>query len=214
MPCTTLTVLCHLGILFHCVPLTASAADSGRDALALLQSGLQLSNTQPEYAKPHKHSWEKAKDNLINAGSFVDNFFKKTRKQADDTVNGYLQNASREAARTWRSSLAVLADPSKANISSVSDKISALATRNCSLSEGEALAGTLLYLVDNTQLHADTNGIGYRFTKHISDRDFRSIAKWGSTVPGLEEGDGWLKVGTCFLPMELKGKPVLSRMGL
>mmetsp|Transcript_110891 Transcript_110891/g.324404 ORF Transcript_110891/g.324404 Transcript_110891/m.324404 type:complete len:253 (-) Transcript_110891:95-853(-) len=231
-------------MLFQYLTVVAAvSAPVDGDALALLQSdvraGFQLNNAQPEYARPHKHSWEKAKDKLIAAGTFVDNFLKGAKQQANDTVNGYLQNASRfvdsflnkakkhtddtvngyfenatrEAARSWRSGLAMLVEPTKANLTSVADKISSLSARNCSQSAGGAQAGLMLYRVDNSRLNAETHGIGYRFSKRISDRDMKSIARWGSTVAGHEEGDDWLRVGECFLPMQLKGVPVLTPSG-
>mmetsp|Transcript_131439 Transcript_131439/g.319417 ORF Transcript_131439/g.319417 Transcript_131439/m.319417 type:complete len:227 (+) Transcript_131439:98-778(+) len=205
-------------MLFQYLTVVAAvSAPVDGDALALLQSdvraGFQLNNAQPEYARPHKHSWEKAKDKLIAAGTFVDSFLNKAKKHTDDTVNGYFENATREAARSWRSGLAMLVEPTKANLTSVADKISSLSARNCSQSAGGAQAGLMLYRVDNSRLNAETHGIGYRFSKRISDRDMKSIARWGSTVAGHEEGDDWLRVGECFLPMQLKGVPVLTPSG-
>merc|ERR1712147_262618 len=35
------------------------------------------------------------------------------------------------------------------------------------------------------------------------------MASWGSTVHGVSEGDGWLKVGNWYLPMEVDGHETL-----
>lgn len=54
--------------------------------------------------------------------------------------------------------------------------------------------------VDNSQLQADTDGIGYRLSKDITDKDPSStLAKWGSTIEGADagvdgSGTGWVEV--------------------
>jgi hypothetical protein len=68
------------------------------------------------------------------------------------------------------------------------------------------------YLVDNSALQSDEKVLSYCFTKTLWDKvpaDFG--APWGSTVNGVDEGDGWLRVGRRYLPMEIGGAPVLSR---
>lgn len=76
-----------------------------------------------------------------------------------------------------------------------------------------ATAGT--YLVDNSILQIQGRpGVGFRYSKHDVDRvgDERSPAMWGDIVHGMDEGDGWLKVGDHFLPMSYQGMPVLKRL--
>lgn len=66
------------------------------------------------------------------------------------------------------------------------------------------------YIVDNTNLKALTVGIAWRLSKHVSHRD-RSCdgPHWGSTIVGVDQGDGWVKVGRRYLPFVLDGQPVL-----
>eukprot|EP00929_Paragymnodinium_shiwhaense_P082608 TRINITY_DN4362_c0_g1_i3.p1 TRINITY_DN4362_c0_g1~~TRINITY_DN4362_c0_g1_i3.p1 ORF type:complete len:546 (-),score=123.05 TRINITY_DN4362_c0_g1_i3:550-2187(-) len=54
-----------------------------------------------------------------------------------------------------------------------------------------------------------TKGIGYRLSKEMGDVDTSRQAAWGSIVKGVDTGDGWLKVGSHYLPMRLRGKQVL-----
>jgi len=68
-----------------------------------------------------------------------------------------------------------------------------------------------LYLVDNSDLQANTKGLGFRLSKSMADKDGENLARWGSFVRGVEENeDGWLKVGNRYLPFQLKGKVVLT----
>lgn len=70
----------------------------------------------------------------------------------------------------------------------------------------------LEYLVDNSELGAQAPGLTYRFSKSLEDRDDVSeLATFGSIILGVDEGDGWLRVGERFLPMFVHGIPVLSR---
>lgn len=41
------------------------------------------------------------------------------------------------------------------------------------------------------------------------DKDGHHLATYGEIVHGSDEGDGWLRVGDRYLPMQLGGKPVL-----
>eukprot|EP00929_Paragymnodinium_shiwhaense_P016614 TRINITY_DN125111_c0_g1_i1.p1 TRINITY_DN125111_c0_g1~~TRINITY_DN125111_c0_g1_i1.p1 ORF type:complete len:355 (+),score=52.08 TRINITY_DN125111_c0_g1_i1:130-1194(+) len=66
------------------------------------------------------------------------------------------------------------------------------------------------FVVDNTQLGAKEDGLCYRLTKKLEDIDTTLIAPWGSIVEGYDEGDGWLRVGSSYLPTEIEGKPVLT----
>jgi len=70
------------------------------------------------------------------------------------------------------------------------------------------------YLVDNSHLQVATKGVPFRFSKDTKQRDLRTIAFWGSMISGVDEGDGWLRVGDCYLPMEVNGKPVIFRKAL
>lgn len=72
------------------------------------------------------------------------------------------------------------------------------------------------YLVDNRFLSSTSLGLAYRRSKHFEDVVGMGVgtgpctAAWGSTVLGINEGDGWLRVGSMFLPMEANGVPVLT----
>lgn len=68
------------------------------------------------------------------------------------------------------------------------------------------------YLVDNSQLQAQTHGLGFRRSKEMHDLDDGQdhLAHWGSSVRGQDEGNGWLRVGHRYLPMVLHGAQVLS----
>jgi len=70
------------------------------------------------------------------------------------------------------------------------------------------------YLVDNGKLQAKSPGLGYRFSKQLEDKDKTAVAKWGSTVTGVDEGDGWLKVAynqsMRYLPFTANGVEVLT----
>jgi hypothetical protein len=61
------------------------------------------------------------------------------------------------------------------------------------------------YRVDNSQLQSTGPGLGYRLGKNLDHRaltwrttiDRTTIgggAAWGTTVEGIDEGDGWLKI--------------------
>jgi len=69
-------------------------------------------------------------------------------------------------------------------------------------------AGTT-YVVDNSQAKARGKGIGFHFSKSLKDRDIRTLAHWDTIVSGADQGDGWLLVGDCYLPMLYEGKQVL-----
>ncbi|CAE7330590.1 pntB [Symbiodinium pilosum] len=66
------------------------------------------------------------------------------------------------------------------------------------------------FRVDNGFLRADSKGLGFRRTKDLQDMIPGALALWGSCVAGIDEGDGWLRVGARFLPMFVGGIPVLS----
>ena len=43
-----------------------------------------------------------------------------------------------------------------------------------------------------------------------ADKNAEQLAEWGSCVSGVDEGDGWFKVGELYLPTELNGVSVLT----
>jgi len=161
--------------------LHGAAALVDADAQALIQSRLEAS--QPEYAKPvgYVHGYEKAKNFLVRGGTEIDNVFKMAKNA--------LQNLS---------FVGFGLDTPRVNLS-----------RTCNLSKSEPQA-TQLFMVDNANLQAATNGMGYRFRKITWDRDIKTIARWGSMVEGVDHGDGWVQVGDCFLPTTVQDKPVLK----
>eukprot|EP00929_Paragymnodinium_shiwhaense_P119842 TRINITY_DN91753_c0_g1_i1.p1 TRINITY_DN91753_c0_g1~~TRINITY_DN91753_c0_g1_i1.p1 ORF type:complete len:525 (-),score=157.88 TRINITY_DN91753_c0_g1_i1:82-1656(-) len=66
------------------------------------------------------------------------------------------------------------------------------------------------YLVDNSVLKSTDNAVLYRISKQLDDKDpTGTSALFGSTVYGTDEGDGWLKVGNRYLPINIRGSPVL-----
>mmetsp|Transcript_64271 Transcript_64271/g.144506 ORF Transcript_64271/g.144506 Transcript_64271/m.144506 type:complete len:175 (-) Transcript_64271:203-727(-) len=81
--------------------------------------------------------------------------------------------------------------------------------KKCS-GEHPADAPGAVFLLDNSRLQAETSGIGFRFTKRLFDKDLGKVAHWGTEVRGTPHEDGWLQVGECFLPMLMKGTPVMS----
>jgi hypothetical protein len=69
------------------------------------------------------------------------------------------------------------------------------------------------YLVVNSFLQSDEKVLSYCFTKSLWDKVPAEFgAAWGTTVRGIDEGDGWLRVGHRYLPMEVAGAPVLARV--
>ncbi|CAK0853637.1 unnamed protein product [Prorocentrum cordatum] len=68
------------------------------------------------------------------------------------------------------------------------------------------------FLVDNSALKATTDGIAYRLSKQEEHRTNEKAA-WGTVVLGVDQGDGWLLVGSRYLPFHLKGATVLTPLG-
>lgn len=67
-----------------------------------------------------------------------------------------------------------------------------------------------VYLVFNEDLAARTSGLAFRLSKKRKQKDnLVKGPRWGTTVRGVDHGDGWLRVGERFLPMVLGGKQVL-----
>ena len=72
-----------------------------------------------------------------------------------------------------------------------------------------------MVLIDNSQYGSETDGIIYRRSKDLGDKDDSRLAEWGSYVSGVDEGDGWFRVGSLYLPVKLRGVPVLTgKLGL
>jgi len=70
--------------------------------------------------------------------------------------------------------------------------------------------GTLHWRITNQSLKANTRGLAYRSTKDNS-KVRNAVASWGTTVPGTENGDGWLKVGEWYLPMKVDGHTTITQ---
>jgi hypothetical protein len=67
------------------------------------------------------------------------------------------------------------------------------------------------YLVDNSAVKgAVPLGLGYRNSTNVQDIDWGECAPWGSIVHGVDQKDGWVRVGNRFLPMQLYGVTVLK----
>jgi len=72
---------------------------------------------------------------------------------------------------------------------------------------------TKRYLIDNSLLKIQKSpGVAFRHSKTESDKVMTGPgpAKWGDTVEGTDEGDGWLKVGHLYLPMLHQGVPIIK----
>ncbi|CAK0856594.1 unnamed protein product [Prorocentrum cordatum] len=77
-------------------------------------------------------------------------------------------------------------------------------------SEREPHRAPQAYLVDNRALRASTQGLGYRKSKDLDDKDGEKLAEWFTTVEGVEESGGWIRVGDRFLPLQLNGVTVMT----
>lgn len=67
------------------------------------------------------------------------------------------------------------------------------------------------YLVDTCDLKADTVGLALRRSKSVLDREWEVCGPlWGSTIAGVDHGDGWVQVNQHFLPIELDDMVVLT----
>merc|ERR1719215_1132771 len=65
-----------------------------------------------------------------------------------------------------------------------------------------------VYVLDNSLLKQESAGIGLRGKKSW-DAPAEGGRPWGSTVRGVDEGDGWLRVGKLYLPMAHNGIPIV-----
>mmetsp|Transcript_29963 Transcript_29963/g.90197 ORF Transcript_29963/g.90197 Transcript_29963/m.90197 type:complete len:209 (-) Transcript_29963:102-728(-) len=189
------------------------------DALQLLQVGLQVGSSsrltaeQPE----RKHTWERVKDKFTKSGLFaglLNGVEEAAEASAVSAPSSSFVNASQLMARSFKKSLDRFTDPEVGHFPSLASRTIKLGLRTCSPSTApEAGAGAVAYLVDNSQLKASTNGVGFRFSKRIMDRDLNNVAHWNSVIQGVEAGDDWVQVGDCFLPQKLNGVQVLKRQG-
>ena len=50
------------------------------------------------------------------------------------------------------------------------------------------------WMVDNTRLKTNAEGLGYRRSKRLDDKDDNRFMSWGTVVKGIDTGDGWLQV--------------------
>jgi len=78
---------------------------------------------------------------------------------------------------------------------------------------GRTSGKTTRYLIDNGVLQTQKSpGVAFRHSKAESDKvkTGPGPAKWGETVEGTDEGDGWLKVGNLYLPMLYQGVPIIK----
>uniref|UniRef100_A0A7S4R1R5 Ubiquitin-like domain-containing protein n=1 Tax=Alexandrium monilatum TaxID=311494 RepID=A0A7S4R1R5_9DINO len=74
---------------------------------------------------------------------------------------------------------------------------------------------TPLLRATHSQRSEASPGLGFRCSKDLEDRaGDGAVAAWGATVIGADEGDGWLKVGSRYLPMVLQGIQVLAPIDL
>jgi len=69
------------------------------------------------------------------------------------------------------------------------------------------------FIVDNRLLKHSGPGMSYRLSKRLSDtKGKEDMATWGSIVTGVNEGDGWIRVGKDkYLPTMVRGIPVISQ---
>jgi hypothetical protein len=56
----------------------------------------------------------------------------------------------------------------------------------------------------------DKTGLQYYFSKDTNDPDAGNIQPWDSVVSGIDQGDGWIRVGTRFLQTKTDGATVLT----
>lgn len=72
--------------------------------------------------------------------------------------------------------------------------------------------GVRRYLVDSGKVATGREGVTYRLSRDLEDRDRSEIrlARYGTVVSGIPDGDAeWLQVGDRHLPFRIKGRPVL-----
>mmetsp|Transcript_11240 Transcript_11240/g.30068 ORF Transcript_11240/g.30068 Transcript_11240/m.30068 type:complete len:1216 (+) Transcript_11240:115-3762(+) len=65
------------------------------------------------------------------------------------------------------------------------------------------------YVVYNDALQSSARGLAYRLSKNMDDKDFDELVEWGTTVVGVNVGDGWIQVGSRYLPFLVENVRVL-----
>jgi len=71
----------------------------------------------------------------------------------------------------------------------------------------------IAFLVDNALLGSPANGVTYRRTPDLNDKDMtKKAAKFSSIVRGIPQDENWVKVGELYLPTRINGKRVLVPM--
>jgi len=66
------------------------------------------------------------------------------------------------------------------------------------------------FYVDNREYKADSQGIGYRRSKDLDDKEPTRTALWDSVIVGKDCRDGWIRVGSLYLPEKLGGVRVVT----
>jgi hypothetical protein len=78
-----------------------------------------------------------------------------------------------------------------------------------------SVEGSMLYLVDNSELKAPNHGLGFHRSKSNAEPGFDEFAPWGNIVKASDENDGWVQVlgdQPSFLPKTWDGSVVLRRL--
>jgi len=129
-------------------------------------------------------------------------------------------NAHRPDSPSVMTTLAPVAPPSPPELTSPKAAQNSRTVINQSPSPSAAQSHVLetgppekTYLVDNSLMGAKTRGLAYRRSKRLEDRDGTAVAGWGGMVKGIDQGDGWLKLGSRYLPLSVNGTPVLRLQG-
>jgi len=79
---------------------------------------------------------------------------------------------------------------------------------------GNADDGSELYTADNSVLKNPGNGVDYRGSKSRDNRVEGAFLKWGDTVRGTDDGNGWLQVDlNLFLPLAVNNIRILKPVG-
>jgi len=69
------------------------------------------------------------------------------------------------------------------------------------------------FVVENATLKAQGRpGVSFRRSKMSTDIADTKPAAWGDVVQGVEEGDGWIRVGQYYLPTSYHGLPLVTAL--
>jgi len=86
----------------------------------------------------------------------------------------------------------------------------------CKVLHNYAEVEDMLYRIDNSELGAETHGVGYRKSMNLEDKlspGPGTMAYWNATVVGtLSEDKKWLSAGVYFLPVFLNGKCIVRKV--